>query len=63
MKPPLSLYRVTIRTRAHRFAYSALYASSCEAVCQALADWPDVRSIVAHCIARPYPRRRAGGAA
>lgn len=51
----MNLYRIHIRLRAHRFSYSVLCASSCEAVAQALADWPQVRSVSARCIARPWP--------
>ncbi|WP_187305981.1 hypothetical protein [Diaphorobacter nitroreducens] len=46
----MAIYRITIKTAQARWSITGLFASSCEAVIQTLADWPEARCISARCI-------------
>lgn len=46
----MAIFRITIRTEKARWSVTGLFASSCEAIGQMLADWPEARHISAKCI-------------
>lgn len=49
----MNIYRIKLRlTDGQRVAYAGLFADGCEAVLQALSDWPGARSVTAICLRR-----------
>lgn len=43
----MSIFRITVITAKGRLSFSGLFKSSCEAVEQTMADWPEAKSIKA----------------
>ena len=48
----MAIYRITVITVQWRLSFSGLFKSSCEAVEQTLADFPEARSVAAMFIRR-----------
>ncbi|BEU96586.1 hypothetical protein ACDW_22910 [Acidovorax sp. DW039] len=46
----MALYRITVITATGRLSFPGLFATSCEAVEQTMADWPEAKSIKAKLI-------------
>lgn len=49
----MHIYRIKLRlAEGGRVSYLGLFVDGCEAVLQALADWPDARAVSAICLRR-----------
>ena len=51
----MAIYRITEIAAKGRLSFSGLFKSSCEAVEQTMADWPEAKSIKANRIGRANP--------
>lgn len=51
----MAIYRITVITAKGRLSFSGLFVSSCEAVEQAMADWPEATSIAVKCLVGAKP--------
>ena len=51
----MAIYRITVITAQWRLSFSGLFKSSCEAVEQTMADWPEAKSIAVICLVGAKP--------